>query len=125
MVFFRLPTLSYLHHVLLLILSFININISNQLEQDKCQSIQFGHSLLNHYSIDKNHIYLNFGSFGSVPLMVQQNQSNYRQILNNCPDCWFRYIELKHLNKAQRAIANYIGVRNWQNIVFIPNTSCH
>ena len=109
--------------LLVLLSLFLNQNLPFQQQQPECDTIPFGHSLLDQFSIDMNHMYLNFGSFGSVPLMVQQNQSNYRQIMNNCPDCWYRYIQLKHLNNAQIAIADYIGVEDWQNIVFIPNAS--
>eukprot|EP01084_Bolivina_argentea_P224018 378905_1 len=109
---------------LLLITTHCNCQSDHDIDSQDCdKDVEFGHNMLKYFSFDKNLINLNFGSFGSPPILVQQNQSKWRDILNKSPDRWFRHRELKYLNNVQKLIAAYIGIQNWMDLVFIPNAS--
>ena len=40
-----------------------------------------------------------------------------------CPDCWFRYNVTPLINKVQQDLAAYLGVEDWQDLVFTLNAS--
>eukprot|EP01083_Nonionella_stella_P189737 702317_1 len=85
--------------------------------------VTFGHSLLQYFALDPNLINLNFGSFGSVPVEVQQYQSKCRELLHRSPDKWFRFQILNRLSAVRHRISQYIGINDPTDLVFIPNVS--
>jgi isopenicillin-N epimerase len=74
------------------------------------------------WQLDKSIAYLNHGSYGAVPISVQDVQNAFIDRANSNPNHWFRY-ELPQLMIEARHIAAYwFGVAP-EHFAFVPNAS--
>lgn len=77
---------------------------------------------LRHWPLDPQITYLNHGSFGSCPLPVLEQQSEWRARMERQP-IQFLDIELeRHLDRARAALASFIGA-DGEDIAFVPNAT--
>ena len=74
------------------------------------------------WQLDKSMAYLNHGSYGAVPISVQDVQNTFIDRANSNPNHWFRF-ELPQLMIEARHIAAYwFGVAP-EHFAFVPNAS--
>ncbi|ETO35417.1 hypothetical protein RFI_01646 [Reticulomyxa filosa] len=58
-----------------------------------------------------------------------QYQEEIRLKIESCPDCWFRNISPNSFNRQSyltsllQRLARYLGIENWEDLVFITNAS--
>ena len=83
----------------------------------------FGKIVLNEFGLDSNYTNLNFGSYGSVPIDVQNAQKQYRYEMESCLGCWFGSIRRNYYEEVRGIIANYLNIEDQNDVVFVDNAS--
>lgn len=85
--------------------------------------IDFGHKLLNEqFSLRKDIVNLNHGSFGTVPKFVMANHIENLQVQESFPEIWFRETIYEVISKSREAIAQLVHA-NVEEIVLVENAS--
>jgi isopenicillin-N epimerase len=74
------------------------------------------------WQLDKSIAYLNHGSYGAVPISVQEVQNTFIQRANSNPNHWFRYELPQLLIEARYDVARWFGVAP-EHFAFVPNAS--
>ena len=74
------------------------------------------------WQLDKSIAYLNHGSYGAVPISVQQVQNTFIDRANSDPNRWFRYELPQLLIEARHDVARWFGVAP-EHFAFVPNAS--
>lgn len=74
------------------------------------------------WQLDKSIAYLNHGSYGAVPISVQDVQNTFIDRANSNPNHWFRYELPQLLIEARHIVANWFGVAP-EHFAFVPNAS--
>ena len=74
------------------------------------------------WQLDKSMAYLNHGSYGAVPISVQDVQNTFIDRANSNPNHWFRF-ELPQLMIEARHIAAYWFGVTPEHFAFVPNAS--
>ena len=74
------------------------------------------------WQLDPTLAYLNHGSYGSVPIDVQQVQDGFRLQATRDPNRWFRFELPGLLDDARDTVAKWFGVPT-QHFAFVPNAS--
>ncbi|XP_041370642.1 probable L-cysteine desulfhydrase, chloroplastic [Gigantopelta aegis] len=87
------------------------------------KNVQFG-SYFKHTetSLTKDIVFLNHGSYGTVPKRVAAAQTRYREEMERNPDLWFRQASLDHWLKAVSVLADFFHCHS-QDLVLVPNAS--
>eukprot|EP01083_Nonionella_stella_P281291 957106_1 len=84
--------------------------------------MQFGHAMLQHFSMDTDVLNVNHASYGAVPLVVQEVASKFRKECQKDPDLWFRKRYREHLVTSRKAVARYIHCE-LDDVVLVENAS--
>ncbi len=74
------------------------------------------------WQLDKSIAYLNHGSYGAVPISVQEVQNTFIHRANSDPNRWFRYELPQLLIEARHDVARWFGVAP-EHFAFVPNAS--
>ena len=114
----------FIHNRLLpviLLLSWLNNAV--QSGSTETSSSPFGHNMLQYFALSPNYTNFNFGSYGSPPRQVIEYQNNLRMHIEECPDCWMRYERYTAINGVQSQLAEYLGIEDWNDLVFTINAS--
>lgn len=74
------------------------------------------------WQLDKSIAYLNHGSYGAVPISVQEVQNSFIHRANSNPNHWFRYELPQLMIEARHIVAYWFGVAP-ENFAFVPNAS--
>eukprot|EP01104_Vermistella_antarctica_P004606 TRINITY_DN15028_c0_g1_i1.p1 TRINITY_DN15028_c0_g1~~TRINITY_DN15028_c0_g1_i1.p1 ORF type:complete len:574 (-),score=113.46 TRINITY_DN15028_c0_g1_i1:75-1796(-) len=88
----------------------------------KAVESDFGRSFLNLFGMDLAYTNLNFGSYGSVPRLILEEEQRWQEQVERCPDLWFRYEMYDVVNVARRSLSALIGAHH-EDVVFVPNAS--
>lgn len=74
------------------------------------------------WQLNSSIAYLNHGSYGAVPIAVQNAQNTFINRANANPNRWFRYELPQLLVESRHIVANWFGVAP-ENFAFVPNAS--
>ncbi len=74
------------------------------------------------WQLDKSIAYLNHGSYGAVPISVQDVQNTFIDRANSNPNHWFRFELPQLMIEAQHIVAYWFGVAP-EHFAFVPNAS--
>lgn len=74
------------------------------------------------WQLDKSIAYLNHGSYGAVPIAVQDVQNTFIDRANSNPNHWFRYELPELMIEARHIVAYWFGVAP-EHFAFVPNAS--
>ena len=74
------------------------------------------------WQLDKSIAYLNHGSYGSVPVRVQEVQNAFQDRASANPNRWFRSEMLDLMIEARHIVAYWFGVAP-EHFAFVPNAS--
>ena len=74
------------------------------------------------WQLDKSVAYLNHGSYGAVPISVQEVQNSFIDRANSNPNHWFRYELPQLMIEARHIVAYWFGVAP-EHFAFVPNAS--
>ena len=75
------------------------------------------------FSLRPNTTFLNHGSYGAVPLLVQQYQQQLNQRVESHPDLWFRFHSYQLVRAAAERFAEFIGATSGEEVVFVTNAT--
>ncbi|XP_031569052.1 putative L-cysteine desulfhydrase 1 [Actinia tenebrosa] len=83
----------------------------------------FGKHLRNtEFTLDAYATFVNHGSFGTVPRVVQEAQQRLKDEMEQCPGSWFFYKARPMWNKSITAIAKFVNA-DPKNLVFVLNAT--
>lgn len=92
-------------------------------ELDTGREVEFGHKLLkDHFSLRKDKVNLNHGSFGAVPKVVMTTHIANLTEQESFPEMWFREGIYKVISCSRQAIADLVNA-NVEEIVLVENAS--
>jgi len=74
------------------------------------------------WQLDKSIAYLNHGSYGAVPISVQDVQNAFIDRANSNPNHWFRFELPQLMIEARHIVAYWFGVAP-EHFAFVPNAS--
>ena len=74
------------------------------------------------WQLDKSIAYLNHGSYGSVPVRVQEVQNAFQDRASANPNRWFRSEMPDLMIEARHIVAYWFGVAP-EHFAFVPNAS--
>ena len=74
------------------------------------------------WQLDKSMAYLNHGSYGAVPISVQDVQNTFVDRANSNPNHWFRFELPQLMIEARHVAAYWFGVAP-EHFAFVPNAS--
>ena len=74
------------------------------------------------WQLDKSIAYLNHGSYGAVPVSVQDVQNTFIDRANSNPNRWFRFELPQLMIEARHIVAYWFGVAP-EHFAFVPNAS--
>jgi isopenicillin-N epimerase len=74
------------------------------------------------WQLDKSIAYLNHGSYGAVPISVQDVQNTFIDRANSNPNHWFRFELPQLMVEARHIVAFWFGVAP-EHFAFVPNAS--
>lgn len=74
------------------------------------------------WQLDKSIAYLNHGSYGAVPIAVQDVQNTFIDRANANPNHWFRFELPQLMIEARHIVAYWFGVAP-EHFAFVPNAS--
>ena len=74
------------------------------------------------WQLDRSIAYLNHGSYGAVPISVQDVQNTFIDRANSNPNHWFRYELPQLMIEARHIVAYWFGVAP-EHFSFVPNAS--
>lgn len=74
------------------------------------------------WQLDKSIAYLNHGSYGAVPIAVQDVQNAFIDRANSNPNHWFRFELPQLMIEARHIVAYWFGVAP-EHFAFVPNAS--
>ncbi len=74
------------------------------------------------WQLDKSIAYLNHGSYGAVPISVQDAQNAFIDRANSNPNHWFRFELPQLMIEARHIVAYWFGVAP-EHFAFVPNAS--
>ena len=74
------------------------------------------------WQLDKSIAYLNHGSYGAVPISVQDVQNTFIDRANSNPNRWFRFELPQLMIEARHIVAYWFGVAP-EHFAFVPNAS--
>jgi selenocysteine lyase/cysteine desulfurase len=84
----------------------------------------FGHQALPLFSISPQHRQLNHGSYGSVPIPIQQYQRKLQEQTEAFPDKWFRLDSVELYRRECDAAARWLGINDLpETVALCKNTS--
>ena len=75
------------------------------------------------FSLRPHTTFLNHGSYGAVPRLVQQYQQQLNQRVESHPDLWFRFHSYPLVREAAGRFARFIGAASGQDVVFVSNAT--
>lgn len=78
--------------------------------EDKSDVPAFGSEIRKEFMLRENSVFLNHGSYGSMPRCVHERQVRYLVEMESHPDTWFRYNMYKYLYAAKAKVADFMGV---------------
>ncbi len=86
-------------------------------------NVEYGHKLLNaHFSLRKDKVNLNHGSFGTVPKLVMEKHFEILQEQESFPEMWFREGIYQVISRSRETIAKLVNA-NVEEIVLVENAS--
>lgn len=71
----------------------------------------FGENLRREFMLREDSVFLNHGSFGTVPRCVHETQVRYLTEMESHPDTWFRYNMYKYLDNSKAKVAQFMDIR--------------
>ena len=74
------------------------------------------------WQLEKSIAYLNHGSYGAVPISVQDVQNTFIDRANSNPNHWFRFELPQLMIEARHIVAYWFGVAP-EHFAFVPNAS--
>ena len=75
------------------------------------------------FSLRPHTTFLNHGSYGAVPRLVQQYQQQLNQRVESHPDMWFRFHSYPLVRQAASKFAEFIGATSGEDVVFVSNAT--
>lgn len=75
-----------------------------------------------HWSLDPARVFLNHGSFGATPRVVQQEQAAWRERLEAEPVAFFVERHADQMDEARRSLAAFLRCE-WSDLALLPNAS--
>lgn len=78
--------------------------------------------LSRHWSLDPARVFLNHGSFGATPRVVQQEQAEWRARLEAEPVALFVERHADLMDDARRSLAGFLRC-DWSDLALLPNAS--
>lgn len=82
----------------------------------------FGEDIRKEFMLREKSVFLNHGSFGSMPRCVHDRQIRYLAELESHPDNWFRYNMYKYLAVSKAKVAEFMGIHT-ENTFFLQNVT--
>ena len=94
----------------------------------------FGHGMLKYFAFEDGYLNVNNGSYGAVPVCIDQTKAQFTKRVEACTERWFRYhlyavlfvrsYEM-HANILQSlaVLAKDIGVDDAERLAFVANAS--
>jgi isopenicillin-N epimerase len=77
---------------------------------------------IQHWTLDRNVVFLNHGSFGATPRKIFEKQSKYRELMEREPVDFFVNKMPELLNESKEKLAKFVATDN-NDIVFVQNTT--
>lgn len=85
--------------------------------------MEFGEKLKKElYYFDESIYLTNHGSYGAVPIPIEQKRHALQIEMEKNPDIWFRYTSFELWNKNRQCLADYLRVKS-DNLVLVENAS--
>lgn len=84
--------------------------------------IEFGHEMLREFMLSEGFINMNHGSFGSIPKVILDAQTEYQRQCEANPDVWMRGGYQRQLEQVREKMASYLNAEG-RDLVFVENTS--
>eukprot|EP01084_Bolivina_argentea_P104621 187321_1 len=100
------------------------IKQSNQSDSSSTVA-NFGHEMYQYFKINKQwrQMYFNWGSWGGIPIPVMNAAQTLYDNIADCPDCYFSFNRVNLLTETLQLMAQYLGIKDPQDLVFIDNAS--
>ncbi|KAF5390565.1 hypothetical protein D9757_002601 [Collybiopsis confluens] len=83
----------------------------------------FGHQMRKFFAFDPDYVNINHGSYGSVPIAVEEASKQYYALVEGNPDLFHRFTAIDLVRDARERMAKFIGVADKDELVFVPNAS--
>lgn len=74
------------------------------------------------FYLDESFVFLNHGSYGSVPKTIEEKRHNLQLEMEKCPDIWFRYTSFDLWNKNRVCLAKFLRISD-ENLVLVENAT--
>ncbi|XP_052789283.1 uncharacterized protein LOC128223879 [Mya arenaria] len=71
---------------------------------------EFGNEIRKEFMLRKNSVFINHGSYGTIPKCVHAQKIRYLEEMESHPDVWYRYTLDKYLKRAVQKVSSFIGV---------------
>lgn len=97
-------------------------------ERNKLEAVpEFGNEIRKEFMLRPNSVFLNHGSYGSMPRCVHERQVRYLVEMESHPDTWFRYNMYGYMKATIGRVAEFMGIRMedtfmLQNVTKAANT---
>ncbi|XP_045213671.1 uncharacterized protein LOC123564270 [Mercenaria mercenaria] len=82
----------------------------------------FGADIRKEFMLRENSVFLNHGSYGSMPRCVHERQVRYLAELESHPDTWFRYNMYTYLRNSKDKAADFMGIDS-EDTFFLQNVT--
>lgn len=83
---------------------------------------KFGADIRKEFMLREGSVFLNHGSYGSMPRCVHERQVRYLAELEEHPDIWFRYNMYDYLLTAREKVAEFMGIHP-EDTFFLQNVT--
>ncbi|KIK67910.1 hypothetical protein GYMLUDRAFT_155471 [Collybiopsis luxurians FD-317 M1] len=83
----------------------------------------FGHEMRSCFSFDPEYINMNHGSYGSIPVAVDEAVKPYYAMVDQNPDLFHRFTMIDLVRDVRQRLAGFIGAADKDEVVFVPNAS--
>ena len=84
---------------------------------------EFGRSMRSHFSLDKQRVFLNHGSFGATPNVVRRTMKNFQDEMENNCDRWFVVRTRELYDETRKVVAPLIHANHYDDIALVDNAS--
>lgn len=74
------------------------------------------------FALSKDYVFLNHGSFGTIPLPVHDAWKSLLDEVETCPDYWFRLKYQSMMRESRKGLAPLLNC-NPEDLVFVENAS--
>ncbi|KUI63574.1 hypothetical protein VM1G_10308 [Cytospora mali] len=85
--------------------------------------LQFGKDLKEEFLFEPDYHNLNHGSFGTIPVYIQQKLQHYQTLHERRPDHFIRYDYPRLLDENREAVARLLKAPSVDEVVFVSNAT--